>query len=111
MIPPMLVLAAHIATATPTPTPPPVRLEGTASWYSWHPGEAAAGPALRQLLGDWRGHEVRVCAAGRCVMVRLTDWCQCYRGTSHERVIDLSASVFARLEPLSRGLAHVTVTP
>jgi hypothetical protein len=84
-----------------------------ASWYSWHPGQAAAGPALRH--GDWRGSIVVVCRAPfslltfRCVMVRLTDWCQCYRGTTHERAVDLDRSDFARLAPTSRGTLRVAI--
>jgi rare lipoprotein A (peptidoglycan hydrolase) len=41
--------------------------------------------------------------------VRLTDWCQCYRGERRERIIDLSDDAFARLAPLSTGVVRVTV--
>jgi rare lipoprotein A (peptidoglycan hydrolase) len=51
---------------------------------------------------------VQVCAS-RCVTVRLTDSCQCYRGETRERLIDLSDDAFARLAPLSRGVIRVTV--
>lgn len=78
-------------------------MSGTASWYRWHVGEAAAGPALRR--GDWRGRIVTVCAA-RCIRVRLTDWCQCYGA----RLIDLDARSFAQLAPLSAGLVRVQIT-
>lgn len=82
-----------------------VRLSGTATWYAWRPGQAAAGPALRRALGPrWRGRSVTVCAAA-CVRVRLTDWCACGGG----RVVDLDARSFARLAPLSRGVLKVTV--
>jgi rare lipoprotein A (peptidoglycan hydrolase) len=57
----------------------------------------------------WRGSLVDVCAGGRCVQVRLSDWCQCYDGTIRERVIDLSDDAFAQLAPLSRGVLVVTV--
>ena len=81
-----------------------VGVRGTASWYRWHPGEAAAGPALRRALGPgWRGMRVTVCA-GRCVVVRLTDWCAC-----RDRVIDLDVRAFARLAAPSRGLVSVSV--
>jgi len=90
-------------------------VSGSASWYCrtgvspchyQHAGGmyAAAGPALR--VGDWRGRSVRVCANGRCVRVRLIDWCQCY-GT---RVIDLYSDAFRQLAPLSRGTTRVTVS-
>ncbi len=80
---------------------------GIASWYHWHDGEAAAGPALRE--DGWRGSTVRVC--GRtCVNVKLTDWCQCWRGTSSERIIDLDTRTFLEVcGPLSRGVCQVTV--
>lgn len=81
-------------------------LYGVASYYAWRPFQAAAGPALRRALGpDWRGRRVEVCRGTLCVVVALTDWCQCY-GT---RVIDLDSRVFALLAPLSRGLIDVKI--
>ena len=84
---------------------------GIASWYAYVPGHAAAGPELRRMLGpSWRGTTVRVCAGGRCVRVVLSDWCQCWKGTRSERLIDLDSRAFARLAPLPRGLVRVEVT-
>jgi hypothetical protein len=84
-----------------------IRLRGVATWFRAPAGTAAAGPALRRALGShWRGQRVRVCGISTCIVVRLTDWCLCSRGN---RVIDLSASSFARLAPLSRGVIAVTV--
>lgn len=81
-------------------------LSGLATWYRWHPGEAAAGPRLRSWLGSgWRGQTVRVCS-GACITVRLTDWCLC----GHGRVIDLDSRSFARLGPLSAGVLRVVIT-
>jgi hypothetical protein len=84
---------------------------GTASWYCL-PGRsrctsgyrytgmyAAAGPALR--IGHWRGRIVLV----NGIRVKLVDWCSC-----PHRVMDLYASVFKRIAPLSRGLVRVRVT-
>ena len=86
---------------------------GTASWYCGagsrctrgYPGGlyAAAGPALR--VGDWRGRRVTVCSAGRCVNVKLIDFCAC-----PSRVIDLYRDAFARLASPSRGVIRVTVS-
>ena len=85
-------------------------MTGTASWFDYVPGGAAAGPALRSALGSgWRGQVVRVCAgfSGRaCVTTVLNDYCQCY-GT---RLIDLDAADFQRLAPLSQGLTEVTIS-
>lgn len=80
---------------------------GTATWYRWRQGQAAAGPALRALLGPgWRGKKVRACRDGRCVTVRLTDWCAC----KGNRVIDLDVRSFARLADPGRGVIKVRVT-
>ncbi|MEP6638461.1 MAG: hypothetical protein ABJC39_03860 [Chloroflexota bacterium] len=86
---------------------------GTATWYcktgvsvctSGYPGGmyAAAGPALR--VGAWRGRVVHVCGGGRCVNVKLIDWCAC--GGSH--IIDLYSDAFRQLAPGAGGL-RVTV--
>jgi hypothetical protein len=88
-------------------------LRGKASWYCNNDGSraqisachyqypdtgafnayAAAGPRLRAALGSgWRGRVVSV----NGVRVKLVDWCQCYQGQSHEKVIDLYLDVFRR---------------
>lgn len=86
-------------------------LRGRASWYSTSGSIAAAGPALRRALGPgWRGTWIRVSAGGRAVVVRLDDWCQCYRGEARERLIDLSDDDFAVLAPLPVGVLRVTVS-
>jgi rare lipoprotein A (peptidoglycan hydrolase) len=78
-------------------------IAGIASWYAYHPGQAAAGPRLRAALGShWRGRVVRV----NGIRVRLTDWCGCPSG----RVIDLHRADFARLARPSAGLIRVIVT-
>ncbi len=79
-----------------------VEIGGTATWYDYHEGQAAAGPALR--IGDWRGSTVRVCAQ-TCIVVRLTGACWC----KGDRIIDLDDADFAKLAPLSRGVVSVTV--
>ena len=82
-------------------------VDGTASWFAAPDGQAAAGLGLRQALGaGWRGTRVTVCAGRRCVVVTLTDWCQCGNG----RIIDLDRGQFARLTSLSKGLVPVRVT-
>lgn len=91
-----------------------VGVSGTATWYC-RPGVsactrgfpssgpyAAAGSELR--TPGWRGRWVLVCA-GRCVQARLVDACAC----PGSRVIDLYASVFRKLAPLSAGLVRVRV--
>jgi hypothetical protein len=110
----------------PTPKPKPAKqpavysgagtsrvLKGRASWYCNNDGSraqisachyqypdtgaynayAAAGPRLRAAIGpNWRGKVVLVDG----LRVKLVDWCQCYQGQSHEKVIDLYYDVFLR---------------
>lgn len=94
-------------------SPPPERAsEGRATWYATPGLTAAAGPALRHALGrGWRGSWVRVTSGRRSVVVKLTDWCACFRGDRRERLIDLSDGAFSRLAPLSAGIVRVTVVP
>jgi expansin (peptidoglycan-binding protein) len=85
-------------------------LGGVATWYiDPHKSGlyAAAGPDLRH--GDWRGSFVKVCA-GKCVTVQLTDWCACGDRGGQPTLLDLSASAFRRLAPLSVGVIAVEVT-
>jgi hypothetical protein len=119
------VLAASIvASPSPAPHPSPTirtrpasteaprhrkalaghNLTGTATWYAYRRGEAAAGPALRRALPGWRGRTVLV----NGVRVRLTD----YMGTTNQaKVIDLDAGLFRAIcGPLSRGVCRVTVS-
>ena len=106
-----LIMAATMLLSSADPPADP-GVAGRASWYDWRPREAAAGPALRKMLGpNWRGKTVVVCQyVGRtCTRVKLTDWCQCYRGTARERIIDLDRRTFALLALPSRGLVRVTV--
>jgi hypothetical protein len=104
---PAVVLAQRHSPETKPVLRPSMRgISGWATWYRWHPGEAAAGPGLRAFLGaNWRYQSVTVCA-GVCVRVRLTDWCACPGG----RVVDLDSRSFARLAPLSQGIVSVSVT-
>lgn len=105
------------------PKPPPIvrsrigsshRVVGRASWFcrpgvssctSGYPGGlyAAAGSEIR--IGNWRGRLVNVCSGGRCVIVRLIDWCAC----GGPRVIDLYSDAFKRIGSLSQGTLPVTV--
>lgn len=114
--------APPVPLAVPSPVPPgggtapPPRrrtpaipgVGGTASWYAYRPGEAAAGPSLRAFLGrSWRGRTVTVRSGSRSVTVRLTDWCACPGG----RVIDLDRGSFRILADPSRGILPVQVQP
>jgi len=83
-------------------------LRGPASWYcrsgsspchyqypdtGGFDAYAAAGPALRAALGNWRGRIVSVDG----IQVKLIDWCQCYKGQSNEKLIDVYYDVYKRV--------------
>lgn len=105
---PIRHLAVHPVTQAPSPSPgPSYSVGGTATWYRYVQGKAAAGPDLRRALGaSWRGTVVRVTRGGREVVVRLNDWCACPGG----RIIDLDRRDFARLADPSRGVVKVNVS-
>ena len=96
------------ATAKPrAATPARHSVSGTAVWYRYRRGHAAAGPLLRKALGaGWRGSTVRVCSAGRCATVVLSDWCLCSGG---RRLVDLDVRSFSLLADPSRGVIPVEV--
>jgi hypothetical protein len=107
------------------PPPKPVTrhaLRGKASWYckagvsicmAVHPDRAgvadmyaAAGPRLRRAICGsdtsdcWRGRRVYV----NGVAVVLADWCQCYKGEAHEKIIDLYWDAWARVPNVESGV-------
>jgi hypothetical protein len=98
------------------PQPPPVPvISGTASNYTGTAGFGdAAMVALPGALGGRYtgavvGH-VTVCG-DRCVQLPVVDWCDCYWGTSDQRVVDLSPAAWAAVSdsPTSAGLITVRV--
>jgi len=105
-----ILLALSLLAASPGPVAANASagasVTGTATFYRYHPGQAAAGRALRLALGPrWRGKWVNVTAHGRTIRVRLTD----SMGKT-SRLIDLDPHDFARLAPLSQGVLRVTVS-
>jgi hypothetical protein len=86
------------------------RTRGWATYYAYHEGQAAAGPALRKMLGaNWRGMTVTVWNGARHVTVRLTDWCACGPRHGEPTIIDLDTRDFDDLAPLSVGVLKVVV--
>lgn len=88
-----------------------VAVGGNATWYDGSAGHAAAGPTLRAALGpDWRGTAVQVCAADRCLVTVVDDFCACGERNGKDTLLDLDDVDFAKLAPLSTGVVAVTVT-
>jgi hypothetical protein len=126
-----------ICTAPPGPSPvlgppTPPGVVGISTWFdasknsAWYTRKttlgdpivfyAAAGPKLRDYLGDpdpyLEKYPVLITNVknGRTILVVVVDWCSCSKGGQQEKLIDLSPAAFVALGvPLSRGIQKVYV--
>ena len=113
-----------VATAAPLPPAPVVvrpptgsTISGKATWYCCTSGWG--GVAVVALPGPLGGHYdpppaaryVTICA-DRCARLPVVDYCDCYWGTSDQKVADLSPEAWAAVSNANRsfvGVIPVTV--
>lgn len=96
------------------PPPAPI-VDGVASnypgtaGYLGEPAVALPGALGGRYTGGVTGY-VTVCA-DRCARLPVVDWCDCYWGSSRQRVIDLSHAAWPLIsdQPLTAGLVQVRV--
>jgi hypothetical protein len=103
------VPATSLAAGAPTGAIGTVLLGGYATWYKTPGLTAAAGPVLRDVLGDWRGQWITVEGDGASVTVQLTDWCACGERHGLPTLLDLSDAAFSELADLSAGVIRVAI--
>ena len=114
----LLISGPTVATHGEKPCTPvaPYSITGTASNYPTTAGFAGQPVVALPLAmgGCYTGRihgEVEVCGS-TCARLPVADYCQCYWGSSDQRIIDLSYPAWELVtdQPRSVGLITVTVT-
>lgn len=112
----VFLLAGAVLPVSATHEAAPYTIEGRASHYCCTRGfSGQAVVALPGALGgryDGSVHGYVTVCADRCAELPVVDFCDCYWGTSDQRVVDLSDTAWGVVsdQPLSRGIIPVTVT-
>ena len=101
---------AFLLLAAAVPVAAGDRVSGTASWYG--PGTGVATQWCTWTLRHTAGCGLLAIQShdtGATVVAPVIDWCQCYRDTADERIVDLQWDVVAALGlDLGDGLYRVT---
>lgn len=84
--------------------------ECTAGWCDGTPTVALPAALGGRYIGRAHG-SVTVCA-DRCVSLLVVDYCDCYWGTSDQRIVDLNKAAWPLVtdQPYATGVITVTVT-
>ena len=118
----VLLLPSNTLACGPTPVGPntPTGIAGCERWGEGIASHYGPGDGVAMNFCTWERRHAQGCGyvrvrsndTGRTVRVPVVDYCDCYAGTTSERIVDLQWGVVAALGlDRSRGLYPVVVEP